>query len=75
VREIIRKEGDAFLIGDDISIVVLSAEDGQVELGITAPPAVSVQKREVYEIFEQIKQFNRKSVSSTDLDKAQNLFY
>ena len=75
MRELIIKEGEAFLIGDDIEIVVLSVRDGHAELGIMAPHAMPVHKREDFDVHEKIKQFNLESVKSADLDKAQNLFY
>ena len=38
-----RKVGESVLIGDDISITVLSVRGNQVKLGVQAPKEVSVQ--------------------------------
>ena len=37
-----RKVGESVLIGDDISITVLSVRGNQVKLGVQAPKEVSV---------------------------------
>ncbi len=36
------------MLGDDIKITVLDIDQGQVELGISAPLDVSVNREEVY---------------------------
>ena len=40
-----RKVGESVLIGDDISITVLSVRGNQVKLGVQAPKEVSVTER------------------------------
>ena len=40
-----RKVGESVLIGDDISISVLSVRGNQVKLGVQAPKEVSVHRR------------------------------
>ncbi|WP_288065054.1 carbon storage regulator CsrA [Rodentibacter caecimuris] len=47
-----RKVGESVLIGDDISITVLSVRGNQVKLGVQAPKEVSVHREEIY---QQIK--------------------
>lgn len=47
-----RKEMEEIMIGDNISIVVVSIKGDKVRLGIAAPKEVSVHRREVY---DQIK--------------------
>lgn len=39
-----RKVGESVLIGDDISITVLSVRGNQVKLGVEAPKEVSVHR-------------------------------
>ena len=41
-----RKVGESVLIGDDISITVLSVRGNQVKLGVQAPKEVSVHREE-----------------------------
>ena len=43
-----RKVGESVLIGDDISISVLSVRGNQVKLGVQAPKEVSVHREEIY---------------------------
>lgn len=44
-----RRSGQAIRIGDDVVVRVLSAEGGQLRLGIEAPREVRVHREEVYE--------------------------
>ncbi|HNT86351.1 MAG TPA: carbon storage regulator CsrA, partial [Candidatus Hydrogenedentes bacterium] len=43
-----RKENESIMIGNDIEVKVLDLRDNQVKLGIVAPRAVVVHRREVY---------------------------
>jgi len=44
-----RKKGQSIRIGDQIEIMVVKIQDGQVRLGITAPRDVPVHRTEVAE--------------------------
>ena len=50
-----RKVGESVLIGDDISITVLSVRGNQVKLGVQAPKEVSVHREEIYQRILQSK--------------------
>lgn len=50
-----RKVGESVLIGDDISITVLSVRGNQVKLGVEAPKEVSVHREEIYQRINQTK--------------------
>ena len=50
-----RKVGESVLIGDDISITVLSVRGNQVKLGVQAPKEVSVHRVEIYQRILQSK--------------------
>ncbi|WP_115911308.1 carbon storage regulator CsrA [Haemophilus parainfluenzae] len=50
-----RKVGESVLIGDDISITVLSVRGNQVKLGVQAPKEVSVHRKEIYQRILQSK--------------------
>ena len=50
-----RKVGESVLIGDDISITVLSVRGNQVKLGVQAPKEVSVHREEIYHRILQSK--------------------
>lgn len=43
-----RKEEESIMIGDDIEVKVLGVKESQVKLGIAAPKAVAVHRREIY---------------------------
>jgi len=44
-----RHEGEKIMIGDDVEITILARNDyGAAKIGITAPPAVPVHRREVW---------------------------
>ncbi len=43
-----RKEDESIMIGEDIEVKVLDIKDNQVKIGIVAPRAVPVHRREVY---------------------------
>jgi carbon storage regulator len=48
-----RKIGEVVMIGDDIEIFVVDAQEGKVKLGITAPKNVPVHRREVYDAIKK----------------------
>jgi len=73
MQELSRKKDEAVFIGSDIEIVVLDIIDGEVKLGIKTPETLYIHKGEDYEVFQQIKQFNRESAYSADLEKARKL--
>ena len=47
---ITRKQNEAIVIGDGIEVRVLRNGRDGVRLGITAPPHVSVHRREIYDL-------------------------
>jgi carbon storage regulator len=42
-----RREGEEIVIAGNIRVVVVSSEGGRIRLGISAPPSVSVNRKEV----------------------------
>ena len=44
-----RKRNERIMIGDSIEVIVVDIRGEQVQLGINAPKAVPVHRREVYE--------------------------
>lgn len=64
-----RRKGESLLSGDTVEITVLAVEGGNVRLGIRAPGAVTVYRRELY---EAIRAENRNSAAAgvDDLSRA-----
>jgi carbon storage regulator len=53
---ITRKKGESILIGEDIEITVVKAEDGSVKLAISAPKNITILRKELYkEVTEENK--------------------
>jgi carbon storage regulator len=48
-----RKLKQSIMIGDDVAVTVLSADDGKVRLGIQAPSDVPVHRIEIYMAIQQ----------------------
>ena len=46
---ITRKEGEAVMLGEDIELVVVSTEKGQVRLGFNAPSSVRIYRKEIHD--------------------------
>ena len=44
-----RRVGESLVIGDDVSVTVLSINGNQVRVGIDAPKEVSVHREEIYD--------------------------
>jgi len=44
-----RRIGEALMIGEDVTITVLSVKGNQVRLGVTAPRDVAVHREEVFQ--------------------------
>jgi carbon storage regulator len=48
-----RRIGEAVIIGDEVSVTVLSINGAQVRLGVNAPRNVPVHREEIYERIKQ----------------------
>ena len=44
-----RRIGEPIRINDDITVTVLSIQQGQVKLGVEAPKSIEVHREEVYQ--------------------------
>jgi len=56
---ITRKKEESFLIGDDIEIKIIEAEDGRAKIGIEAPKDKRIVRKE---ILEEVTDTNKKSL-------------
>ncbi len=60
-----RKENESIMVGDDVEVKVLDLKENQVKLGIIAPRAVAVHRKEVY---LAIQEENAQAASAPSLD-------
>ncbi len=44
-----RRTDESIVIGDEVTITILSVKGKQVRIGITAPPDVAVHREEIYQ--------------------------
>ncbi len=65
-----RKQGEAIMIGTDIEITVLEVKGDQIKIGISAPKSVPVYRKEIY---AQIQEANRETVSNLDIESLKKL--
>jgi len=55
-----RKPGEAVVINDNVEVVVVSIEGGQIRLGFNAPASIRIHRKELY---EKIQAANRESAT------------
>ncbi len=66
-----RKKNESIIINDNIEIMVIETDDGKVKLGINAPKAVKIHRKEVYESI--IKENQEASNPKVDAEKIKSL--
>lgn len=59
-----RKPGETLMLGEDIQVKIVSVDGDQVKIGIEAPRAMKIYRREVY---EAIQQENEAALETSDL--------
>jgi len=50
---LMRKVGESIMIGDDVEVTVVSADENKVKLSINAPREVPVYRREIYDAIKE----------------------
>ncbi len=59
-----RKPGETVMLGEDIQVKIVSVDGDQVKIGIEAPRALKIYRREVY---EAIQRENEAALEASDL--------
>ena len=50
-----RRVSESLMIGDDVSVTVLSIRGGQVRIGVNAPRDIAVHRQEIYDRIQDEK--------------------
>lgn len=58
-----RKQDEKIMIGDDITLMVISIQGDKVRLGIEAPKTVSIHREEVYRAIQEERMERERQVS------------
>jgi len=61
-----RRTDESIVIGDEVTITILSVKGKQVRIGITAPPDVSVHREEIYQRIQSGEPIDDASEPLTD---------
>jgi carbon storage regulator len=64
---ITRRVGEAFKIGDNISIIALGIKEQKTSMGIDAPKEISVHREEIYQYIQKEKQNNTAEEEHSDV--------
>lgn len=65
-----RKKNEALMINNNIEITILDIKGDQVKIGISAPKEIPIYRKEVY---LQIQEANKESMSEENIDALRNL--
>ena len=61
-----RRTDESIVIGDEVTITILSVKGKQVRIGITAPSDVSVHREEIYQRIQSGEPIEDMSEAATD---------
>jgi len=59
-----RQKDESIMIGDDVEIVIVDVRGDKVRLGITAPRAIAVHRKEIYLAIQKEKQQSQETQES-----------
>ena len=51
-----RRIGETLMVGDEVTVTVLSTKGNQVRLGVNAPKHIKVHREEIYERIQSEKE-------------------
>lgn len=61
-----RRSSESIIVGDEVTITILSVKGKQVRIGIDAPPHIGVHREEIYQKIQD--QDSNDSTGNTDND-------
>ena len=50
-----RQKNESIMIGDNVEVIIVDVRGDKVRLGITAPKAIAVHRKEIYEAIQREK--------------------
>jgi carbon storage regulator len=53
-----RRSGETLMVGDEVTVTVLSVNGNQVRIGINAPKHIAVHREEIYNNIQREKQIS-----------------
>ncbi len=56
-----RQKDESIMVGDDVEITIVDVRGDKVRLGITAPKAIPVHRKEVYLAIQREKQAQKEA--------------
>ena len=63
-----RQRDESIMIGDDVEITIVDVRGDKVRLGITAPKAIPVHRREIYDAIQREKSNGDGAEANGDTD-------
>ena len=51
-----RRSGETLMVGDEVTVTVLSVNGNQVRIGVNAPKTIAVHREEIYQRIQREKQ-------------------
>ncbi|MBU1863480.1 MAG: carbon storage regulator CsrA [Candidatus Omnitrophica bacterium] len=68
-----RKPNESIMIGNDVEVKIVEVKGDYVKLGITAPKAIPVHRKEIYEAIQR-ENIQATKTSITDLAQLDDIF-
>jgi len=59
-----RREGEAVMIGTDVTIVILGVKGRQVRVGITAPRSIDIYREEIFPSSQRNEKLTQNEVAA-----------